>query len=43
MTGTDDDLSLEYILNVLDGIVELNNIIVFFNQCIRNNRSSLHE
>ena len=30
MTGTDDDLSLEYILNVLDGIVELNNIIVFF-------------
>ena len=30
MTKTNDDLSLEYILNVLDGIVELNNIIVFF-------------
>ena len=30
MTKTNDDLTLEYILNVLDGIVELNNIIVFF-------------
>lgn len=30
MVKTNDDLSLEYILNVLDGIVELNNIIVFF-------------
>jgi hypothetical protein len=25
-----DDISLEYILNVLDGIIELNNSIVFF-------------
>lgn len=30
MTKSNDELSLEYILNVLDGIVELNNIIVFF-------------
>lgn len=30
ITKTNDELSLEYILNVLDGIVELNNIIVFF-------------
>lgn len=30
MTKANDELSLEYILNVLDGIVELNNIIVFF-------------
>ena len=30
MKKTNDDISLEYILNVLDGIVELNNIIVFF-------------
>ena len=30
MAKANDELSLEYILNVLDGIVELNNIIVFF-------------